>query len=55
LTVCDRLNGHQLLPLVRAGVPFVDGLRLERDDAATKAAPIKSPKKMKNQPEKSAA
>src|SRR5690606_18699176 len=27
-----RLNGAALLPLVRAGVPFIDGVRLERDD-----------------------
>lgn len=26
-----RLDGHELIPLVRAGVPFVDGKRLERD------------------------
>ena len=34
-----RLNGAQLLPLVRAGVPFVDGERQEReDDHAARAA-----------------
>jgi putative transposase len=27
-----RLNGAALLPLVRAGVPFNDGVRVERDD-----------------------
>lgn len=27
-----RLNGAALLPLVRAGVPFKDGVRVERDD-----------------------
>jgi transposase-like protein len=27
-----RLNGHELLPLVRAGVSFRDGVRVERDD-----------------------
>jgi hypothetical protein len=27
-----RLNGAALLPLVRAGVPFSDGVRLERED-----------------------
>jgi putative transposase len=27
-----RLNGAALLPLVRAGVPFEDGIRVERDD-----------------------
>jgi transposase-like protein len=28
-----RLNGAELLPLVRAGVPFKDGERVERDDS----------------------
>ena len=50
-----RLNGHQLLPLVRAGVRFVDGVRVERDDATPKAAAIRSPKKTKNHPENVAA
>jgi putative transposase len=27
-----RLNGAALLPLVRASVPFKDGVRIERDD-----------------------
>jgi putative transposase len=27
-----RLDGHELLPLVRAGVKFKDGIRVERDD-----------------------
>jgi hypothetical protein len=27
-----RLNGAALLPLVRVGVPFKDGLRVERED-----------------------
>ena len=27
-----RLDGHELLPLVRAGVSFKDGNRVERDD-----------------------
>ena len=27
-----RLDGHELLPLVRAGVTFKDGVRVERDD-----------------------
>lgn len=26
-----KLNGHELVPLVRAGVKFVDGVRVERD------------------------
>jgi transposase-like protein len=29
-----RLNGHQLLPLVRAGVTFTDGQQVEREDHA---------------------
>ena len=29
---CGRLNGSHLLPLVRAGVKFVDGAQHERDD-----------------------
>ena len=29
-----RLNGAELLPLVRAGVPFKDGVRVERADQA---------------------
>jgi len=33
-----RLNGHQLLPLVRAGVELVDDSRAERDDVASNAA-----------------
>lgn len=28
-----RLDGHELLPMVRAGVRFKDGARVERDDA----------------------
>jgi hypothetical protein len=27
-----KLNGSELLPLVRAGVKFVDGIRQERDE-----------------------
>ena len=30
-----RLNAHELLPLVRAGVPFIDGVRREREHDAT--------------------
>lgn len=29
-----RIDGQELVPLVRAGVPFVDGQRVERDDHA---------------------
>lgn len=32
-----RLNGAALLPLVRAGVPFKDGVRVERDDQSVVA------------------
>jgi hypothetical protein len=32
-----RINGAQLVPLVRAGVNFIDGIQAERD-AAEKAA-----------------
>jgi hypothetical protein len=28
-----RLDGQELLPLLRAGVQFKDGVRVERDDA----------------------
>lgn len=36
-----RLNGHEKLPLVRAGVRFQDGVRVERDDApASSPRPI---------------
>ena len=31
-----KLNGAELLPLVRVGVQFVDGIRYERDDEKTK-------------------
>ena len=27
-----RLDGHELLPLVRAGMQFKDGVRVERED-----------------------
>ncbi len=50
-----RLNVHQLLPLVRAGVQFVDGVRVERADVASDAAMIKPQRKTKNQPQKVAA
>jgi len=33
-----RLNGHHLLPLVRAGVTFVNGVRLEREHETNDAA-----------------
>ncbi len=50
-----RLNVHQLLPLVRAGVQFVDGVRVERADVAPDATMIKPQRKTKNQPQKVAA
>lgn len=49
-----RLNGHELLPLVRAGVKFADGIRVETDERQT--IKIKSHKKSTNdQPERIAA
>lgn len=33
-----RLNAHELLPLVRAGVPFIDGVRRERDEETSEEA-----------------
>ena len=50
-----RLNVHQLLPLVRAGVQFVDGVRVERADLALDATTIKPQRKTKNQPQEAAA
>jgi hypothetical protein len=50
-----RLNGHQLLPLVRAGVQFVDGVRVERDGLAMKTAAIKPRRKSKIHPKEVAA
>jgi putative transposase len=35
-----RLDGHELMPLVRAGVLFRDGVRLERDEASAQLKPI---------------
>jgi hypothetical protein len=32
-----KLNGHELVPLVRAGVKFVDGARVEREVEAIDA------------------
>ncbi|MCC6648700.1 MAG: hypothetical protein IT374_24440 [Polyangiaceae bacterium] len=50
-----RLNGHQLLLLVRAGVRFVDGVRVERDDVAPGATAVKPQRKTKKHPEEAAA
>ncbi len=33
-----RINGAQLVPLVRAGVKFVDGVQLERTEEEKDAA-----------------
>lgn len=50
-----RLNGHQLIPLVRAGVQFVDGVRVERDGFAIKTPALKPRRKTKIHPEEVAA
>lgn len=52
-----RLDAQELLPLVRAGVRFVDGKRVERDDrSATMRQKTKKPKNEANdQPKKVAA
>ncbi len=50
-----RLNGHQLIPLVRAGVQFVDGVRVERDGFAIKTPAPKPRRKTKIHPEEVAA
>lgn len=43
-----RLNGHELMPLVRAGVLFRDGVRVERDDApASTSRPIATTRRSK--------
>lgn len=41
-----RLDGHDLIPLVRAGVTFEDGQRKERDAAK----PLKTPRKTRPKP-----
>jgi transposase-like protein len=51
-----KLDGAELLPLVRAGVRFVDGKRVERDDAqVTPQQETKQTKKPNRQPGKIAA
>jgi putative transposase len=35
-----RLNASELLPLVRAKVPFKDGVRVERDDQTPEEQPV---------------
>ena len=44
-----KLNGHELVPLVRAGVKFVDGVRVERqaDEDATRSTTTKVKTKTK--------
>ncbi len=37
-----RLNGHELLPLVRAGVVFKDGVQVERAEVSDKKSPEKA-------------
>ena len=55
-TTWRRLNAHPLLPLVRAGVLFEDGVRTERDDVAPKSPPLKkSQRKTKTPPHNVAA
>jgi putative transposase len=50
-----RLNGHELLPLVRAHVVFRDGERLERDDGETTNLKKGRVKKIEEKSEKNAA
>lgn len=38
-----RLDGHELIPLVRAGVRFQDGVRVERDGASVSATTTIAP------------
>jgi transposase-like protein len=44
-----RLNGHQLLPLVAAGVVFQDGIRVERGDPTAIKPSIKKGRAQKNE------
>ena len=49
-----RLNGHELLPLVRAGAKYADGIRVEKEEPGT--IKTKSHKKSTHdQPERIAA
>jgi putative transposase len=50
-----RLNGHELLPLVAAGVVFPDGVRVERDDASDTKPNIKKGRTKKTQIEEADA
>ncbi len=50
-----RLNGHELLPLVAAGVVFRDGVRVERDDATDLKPTLKKGRTKKNEIEEAHA
>ena len=50
-----RLDAPELLPLVRAGVKFVDGVRMEREDTGQKAPPRRVRGKKQSQEERVAA
>ena len=42
-----KLNGNELVPLVRAGVKFIDGVRVERDVDAEPTRPNMAKSKTK--------
>ena len=46
-----RLNGHELLPLVAAGVVFRDGVRIERDDTSDTKPNIRKGRTRRNEVE----
>jgi putative transposase len=50
-----RLNGHDLLPLVAAGVVFRDGVRVERDDATDNNPTLKKGRTKKTETEEADA
>ena len=50
-----RLNGHELLPLVAAGVPFRDGVQAERDDTTHSTPDIKKGRTKKTDTEEADA
>jgi transposase-like protein len=50
-----RIDAHELVPLVRAGVRFVDGKRVERDDQEVKASEPKPEVKQKERRRRAAA
>jgi len=47
-----RLDGQELLPLVRAGTPFKDGVRVERDDAPS-VTPLRTTQRRKSKKDQS--